>query len=321
MTRNGLLPLIAVLLALALVVRLENTAQAQISYWDYTDPLVPALVDLGTTVTINARPDGTFITGHTTLPFVPNRPTFDHPTTVFVNSGYSVINATGPGAVISTTSTVPAIQTGIDTMTIEEIDRIYQIRVTRTVGGWELTWGYYLANDPLQTWIMCQDEEDELPDNIQDYELPLLDGTDLELWIDSPTANLPAGYELLGLRNPDGTPLQPGDIIFLSNMGFTVTNPADDTYFASIPPGANYDNLPPIDIPSGYVVSGSLVINQRNYSDPTAHRFSGDDRTLIQNMGGPTGVIENHGTLTVNDAIIQVGDEFGYLLGGVGIYH
>ena len=342
MTRNGLLPLIAVLLALALVVRLENTAQAQISYWDYSnpwdpgyDPLAPpTLVDLGATVTIgnslplNGRPAGTYITGHSLAPFIPGRPTYDHPTTVFINSGYSVINAAGPGAVISSIGydatglyAAPAILNGADTMTIEEVNRVYQIRVTRMEFGWQLTWGYYLASDPFQVWTMCQDEEDELSGNIQDYELPLLDGTTQELWIDSPTANLPAGYELSGLLNPNGTPLQPGDTVYLPNIGFTVTNPANENYFASIPPAANYDNLPPIDIPNGIVTTGSLVINQRNSMDPTARRFSGDDRTLIQNMGGPTGVIENHGTLTVNDAIIRTSDEFGSVLGGVGIYH
>ena len=318
MTRNGLFTLIAVLLAFALVIRSEPTALAQIEYWD---PSGNGWLNLGNLVTINASPDGTFITGHLVGEFMPGRPTFDHPSTVFINSGGpSFIHAEGGGAVISTLSSAPAIQNGSDTMSIDTVARIYQIEVARTPEGlWQLRYGYYYANDPFRTFYAL--DYDEMPENIQDFEL----FPDVTLWPDgSNVATLPPGYSLLGILNPEtGQPLAPGESVTIPNTGFMVTGPSIPGEVATttwIPAGAG--TLSPVDIPSGSLTTGTLTINRRDPRDITRPLFEGDERTLIHNAGGAYGVIRNHGSLTVNDAIIQTGtSEFGFYFGGVGIFH
>ena len=309
MTRNGLLILIAMLLAFAFVVRLENTLQAQgITYYEYSvDPIMGLIttvpIDLGSyTATISVDNSGNTVI--TTPGPAWLLPTNDQPGMVFSNvSGPSYINAASSGAVISTQSySSPAILNGIDNTSAVEVGRGYQMRVSLTVGGqYVIEYGYYFVNDLTRTFYPITDY-DELPENIRDYELPL--GT--PLWADDATpgvAILPAGFTL-----PQFATLVPGGPpVPIANQGFIVEGPfydpanPDIVFIPPIPFGSfDPDVLPPIWVTSGGSMMGTLTINNRTAVDYV--RRSGDDRLLIQSLGT---AIENHGTLTVNDSRIE----------------
>jgi hypothetical protein len=172
-----------------------------------------------------------------------------------------------------------------------------------------IEYGYYFVNDLTRAFYPITDY-DELPENIQDYELPL--GT--PLWADDGTpgvAVLPAGFTL-----PDFATLVPGGAsVVVPNQGFVVDGPfydpanPDIAFIPPIPYGRfDADVLPPIWVTGGNSLTGTLTINDRTAA--TYVRRSGDDRLLIQSLGT---AIENHGTLTVNDSRIEAYD--------VGILH
>jgi hypothetical protein len=324
-------------MAFALPLRFENNAQAQITYFSRIGDAPGPPVGLGNEVTIGVdRISGTtFITGHTPppfgSPFVPGRPTSDHPLvvgTVFENlGGPSVINAergaTGAGAVISTLAASPAIINGRNTMTIGTVARSYQVRVTLTAEGfWTIEYGYSRPDEP--DFFFPITDFDELPVNIQDYEI--IPG--MPLWEDTPpegTAILPPGLSLGGMF----ASFEPGQSAILPPMIFIIDGQIPDPVTGAlisppmIPAGIfDPDVLPPLVVAGGSMFPGILTINARPTIgdpdfDPNFRNFYGDDRTLIQSAGGEYGVIRNHGTLTVNDARIQVAGGFG----GVGIYH
>ena len=325
MNRNGLLTLIAVLMALALVVRMENPAQAQITYTDWLG-LTPESFVLGNRVTIDVDP----VTGNTRiiqnpLPYLPvpdealGRFTNNQLGTVFTNRGISsipaIINANSSGAVVSNIVGGPAISNGEVIGETGEIPRIYGIQITRqqTVTGesqYFIQYGYYLASDPL-TFAPLADY-DELPPEVQALTWP--DGTPLfpppvagpPAVPGSTLAISPAGTQFwLGTASPDlplGIPQYyqgPSFPQFIFQV--PIRNAAGiivDWYPPTPlnhPPTATLPGLPTTDT---VTYRGILTINQDTI------RYQGEDRTLIQGMDI---AIENRGTLTVNHSRIQAG--------------
>jgi len=317
MTRNGLLTLVAVLMALALVVRLENTAQAQVIYRpDLVDadeiPIYPPINE--PIIFISPGIDGTTrILAGTGIGWQTNA----QPGTIFRNLGTAVINASSGGAVISTTDGSPAIQNGLNRTIAGMRPRIYLVEITQDpfTNMYTITYGWAYADTP-GTWegpVLY----DELPENIRDLQYP--DDTPL------------AGEPLF----PDGSSsvtLQPGYVpqlppgIYPSNQAFTIVTgvvvdgvPRDIGF-----PSGVYD--PEVLVPRSSWVNitqtGNLTINARRTDAP--HQFDRNARTLIKTEGVSAdplaGVIfqsgtaiENYGALTLFDSRIEAEE--------VGIYH
>jgi hypothetical protein len=178
MTRNGLLTLGAVLMALALVVRLENTAQAQVIYRpDLVNPppLGGYMFPINENI-ITVSPGGgmTTITGGTGAGWR----TDNQAGTVFrnLNVQRTYINASSGGAVISTTDGSPAIQSGLNETVTGLRPRIYLVQIEYIPGTvpaldrWQITYGWAFADDP---GVMYDDlTYEELPENIRDLEYP-----------------------------------------------------------------------------------------------------------------------------------------------------
>ena len=320
MARNGLITLIAILMAFALPLRFDNQALAQVSYDDRLVPPPPGpvppfpdWVDLGGIVTINVLDNGTFITGHSLGPFVPGRATFDRPGTVFRNIGApfgsaSQINAAGAGAIISTLSSEPAIQNGIDMSSPSWHYRITQIRVTHLPSGlYLLEYGYVLFGD--STFYLL--EQDELPGALEDSDFLEWQHDDLAIGLMPP-----------GLAPALVPPLALGETVVLGNTSFTVVNTVGEPGTQGTIPAPGL--LGTIFIEGQPRQSGILTINEREPRTPDWHRYSGDARTLIQSEGT---AIVTYGTLTVNDAriiapetyFIIVGDQLIGVGDGVGI--
>ena len=187
MTRNGLLILIAVLTVFALPLCLKNDALAQINYLPdvYSDPVTGFPIDLGANVTISVGPNGSFISGYENE-FYDNvwlgALTSGQYYTVFQNAERyyyyaSSITALSGSAAISTYSTNPAIQNGISTQRIGEIERVYALRVSLGMAGFSyiLEYGYYYLNangtvDLDTGFTRCT--YDQLPGDIQELVYP-----------------------------------------------------------------------------------------------------------------------------------------------------
>jgi len=326
MTRNGLLTLIAVFLALALVVRIGNPALAQgnITYFDYSiDPSMPTQYDLGYLVIIDTGPGGTMVTSHPygPEPFVPGKTTENHLGTVFMNLGGtsarpSYINAASAGSIVSTTSTAPAIQNGGDTSTPGVHSRMYRIQVTRLSNGqYQLEYGFILWGDPLQVFYPIPPEQ--LPEELRSNDI--LDWQDSEV---RSVASLPPGINP-GFVLAIGESATYGNTTFYPQYTATEEPVRDDegNLVTIQAPGFLY----PIFLVRGSRDSGTLVINQRDERDLKRHRYDGDERTLIESAGT---AIKNYGTLTVYDARIiapeyyEIEDIYGSLrmgVSGVGI--
>jgi len=317
MIRNGLPTIIAVFLALAFIVRLESTLQAQGIFYYNRDPLLGGVVpiDLGNTATINLGPGGTVVTN-------PGpgwqMPTEDQSGVVFWNYGYtpSYINAQGGGAIISTNDGSPAIMNGNNTISVSTHIRVFQVEVRRTAQGYEIHYGYRFLGDFSNTFYPLP--YDELPLGIRNYELPPGNTPPTLLWNqNSPTphiAYLPAGYGLLDI---DGSQLlNVGDAVtYPYYIGFSVSGPGYDptdptTFIPMIPAPTAGDSLDWISNVAGERTPGNLTINQRDIANPKNHRFDGDNRTLIQSSDT---AIANYDTLTVNDSRIEASN--------VGISH
>ena len=325
MTRNGLLTLVAVLLALALVVRMENAALAQvpgqITYYDHfeliiIDPLVPPQpreFALGNRVTISRHVDGRTLIVQNPFLYPPildsdalGRQTNNQEGTVFLNiGGPSYIAAANAGTVISSVErfnpstglleTSPAIINGMDSTAVVEIEREYVVRIEQVGDRYRIIYGYRYANDPPDMFRSVLDYN-ELPEEIRALAYPpgsAFAGT--LLFDESNTVILPPNYE------PD---LAPGDYSYLQAFSITgprVTPPLEPpTVSIGVPGGESlYDPavLPPVIRSEGEYLAATLIIN-----GPTGPRFFGDDRTLIQSAGH---AIENHGIIEIYDSRIE----------------
>ena len=274
-------------------------------YFDYTGGgAFPPQIYLGNTATVRVGAGGSTIAtpgtgtvydflGNATTVVALDKPTNIRPGTVFLNTGGpSYIDALGSGVVISTTTTAPAIQNGQDNSSFSIHSRTYQIRATRlTSGRYELEYGYYMQDDPTQTFYSLP--RDEMPD--------FLGNNDLLDWQDPDTssvARLPVGYEIMGLD------IAPGETTVLGNERIALVPPSDPSGTLGIVyvPAPGY--LSPIFLESGTRMQGTLVINQRDSRDPNRHRFSGEARTLIESAGT---AIQTYGTLTIYDSRIHAG--------------
>jgi len=322
MIRNGLLTFIAVLMALALIVRLENTAQAQIGYSGTINGVFSRFPDLGYIIHVDNNGSGISRITENPLRYPPildplaiGGQTNNQADTVFTNlSGTSYIN-TNPRGEISTTTDAPAIMNGMDDSTNIERDRVYVIQLQRLQGDdvFQVTYGFRYADDPVGTFrplstIPGSDPAtggyDMLPEEVRNLEFPADSGN--ILWSDDPgrgtTATIPAGYFFDDSYFVDEETGAIRNVVVFDNRMITLRQ-RDDTS----PTGwvsVNFvdevdEELPSAETGSGGYTQGYLVINNRN----DVGRKDGDDRTIISSAMGAA--IENHGTLTVNDAKIQ----------------
>ena len=317
MLRNGSLTLVAAIMALALVIRLENTAQAQV-----IDPppaptggliYTPSNIRLGNVATLVAGSDG--ITRIDTVAPGGNTAAIGQQTsniasgTVLENSGTSSLN-TGPGAVIRTTSREPAIKNGSDNRSMSILDRYYKVRIINTGTGYFIEYGYYRqGDDPDTTFIPITNLYDgngnpvDLPKEILDG-ITLANGSTLTLSYNAQRGTygfaIPSAYNIEGLP-----PLAYGDppYVWPAWTPISVTDPRVPGTENSVDiPGLSDDDLDPTVGQTGSLERGNLTINNPR-NNPA--RLMGNDRTLIQ---GATTAIENHGNITVYDAQIQAGN-------------
>ena len=339
MNRNGLLILIAVLMALALVIRIENAAQAQIIYEDsYIDPETGLIVTdsflLGNSVRITLDSNGRSLIWEPqdSLDIPPlsldGRQTDDRWGTVFTNSGGgiflpSTIHA-GSGVVISNVGTAdPAIRNGGVDTTTGEIPRIYGLSVTRVQTGagevYMIQYGYYLdvpASDPRFGAFVPLPDYDELPEAIQDllwYEGgPPLFAPPAGAFPGSTLAISPADTQLLSIGagagiivNPDlplGTPQfyqYPAIPTLVFRSPILESGEIVDWHDSMIMPPPAVTDILP---PEEVLITNIMrgVLTINDY----AERRVGDQRALIQSSSV---AIENRGILTVNHARIQAG--------------
>jgi len=309
MIRNGSLTLVAALMALALVVRLENTAQAEITY-------VPNALDIGDTAIIQYIGPGqtTIISGGPGS----GLPTNGLAGTVFLNVDDGFIIA-GPGSVISSSSGMyggaPTISNGADNRSMAILERYYVVQITvNDVGAYRVDYGYYRQGDPPGTFIPITDLYDadgnaaDLPQDILDG-IGLASGSTLTLSLVNGKwgFSLPTGYTILGADYLDLEPNVP--VLWPAGTPIGIINTTFPDYTAELP-GLSDDDLDDTSGMTGEILRGNLTINPRNPRDP--HNLVGNERTLIENTSGGT-AIENHGDLNVFDSRVQTT--------GTGILH
>ena len=337
MTRNGLLALVAVLMALALNICAEfdqmlpfsvmNSALGQVTYYDRTqpeidpdDPFPPApggvvLRELGPAVFLEGTGVNTRIAS---TPGIADPDAIGKPTAsqigwlstdgiVFSTGMGAQINAVSLGAEISTYSTSPAIRNGNNTITTETVFRLYVIQVETMSDGEGpqiLRVGFRYSSDPIGTFRS------------------LADGALLsQINANSPWDAMPENYQdyelnIPGLEDPVPLFIEPSTSATIPTP--VVLNLPDGTYDMGIqfwftvpqavgPPlpigslaGSSSGGLPSTETVTGEYTAGMLTINARPVGAPT---FVGEERTLIYSAGG--NAIENHGILTVFDSIIN----------------
>ena len=335
MTRNGLLTIIAVLMAFALPLCLKNVAQAQQLAYLPNDPVVNGLLGEWVTLEYDDKNGNTYIKDYEYAGYgltgALNQQTNNQYGTVFWNDGlYSYyygtptnIIALNEGTMISTISGAPAIQNGTpgERPRLVLAQYVNYIIATELPGGGVFITFWEQAFD-LMTGLpvpgtMAQIPFADLPPGLQNFDL-LGDGT-----ITYDAANnyifIPAPYTV-SLETTPGVDVTNPYAPWITVYGQPINgNPPP---VIGMMPSSDIRPMDTVNTASATPMPGRMTINDRGGSRDLgeSNRFHGNARTLIE---APVIAIHNIGDLEISDSRIQAGQLYmdGSWYGGVGISH